>query len=165
MRSLLRLVTPPGGETLDPFCGSGSTGCAVTVENADPDRAPGWTFTGIEREAEYVAIAQARPTHWAASGKPDLDGAEPALAGMMSTAWDISGVRAYRGDARKALQALPAASAQTCVTSPTYFGGLRDYGRAGQPWAASRRLSSSEDNLDDVDRTTSKRQPLRGLLG
>jgi hypothetical protein len=80
MRWLLRLVTPPGGETLDPFCGSGSTGCAVMVENADPDRAPGWTFTGIEREAEYVAIARARITHWAASGKPDFEGAEPALA-------------------------------------------------------------------------------------
>lgn len=50
----------------------------------------------------------------------------------MSLAWDISGVRAYEGDAVKVLKTLPGGSAQTCVTSPPYFGGLRDYGRAGQ---------------------------------
>ncbi|MDH4139032.1 MAG: site-specific DNA-methyltransferase [Coriobacteriia bacterium] len=52
MRYLCRLVTPPGGLILDPFCGSGSTGKAAVVE--------GFRFIGIEREAEYVEIARAR---------------------------------------------------------------------------------------------------------
>ena len=54
---LVRLVVPPGGLVLDPFAGSGSTGCAAVLE--------GRQFVGIEREAEYVAIARARITHWA----------------------------------------------------------------------------------------------------
>lgn len=37
----------------------------------------------------------------------------------------------YQGDALSVLPTLPAASIQTCVTSPPYFG-LRDYGVAGQ---------------------------------
>ena len=52
MRYLCRLVTPPGGIVLDPFMGSGSTGKAAILE--------GFQFIGIEREAEYVAIAKAR---------------------------------------------------------------------------------------------------------
>ena len=52
MRYLCRLVTPPGGTVLDPFMGSGSTGKAAKLE--------GFNFIGIEREAEYVTIAQAR---------------------------------------------------------------------------------------------------------
>jgi len=52
MRYLCRLVTPPGGTVLDPFMGSGSTGKAATLE--------GFKFVGIEREAEYVEIAEAR---------------------------------------------------------------------------------------------------------
>ncbi len=52
MRWLIRLVTPPGGLVLDPFTGSGSTGCAALAEGA--------RFVGIEREAEYSAIARAR---------------------------------------------------------------------------------------------------------
>lgn len=41
MRWLVRLVTPPGGTVLDPFAGSGSTGCAAVLE--------GFDFLGIER--------------------------------------------------------------------------------------------------------------------
>ncbi len=52
MRYLCRLVTPPGGTVLDPFMGSGSTGIAALQE--------GFSFIGIEREAEYMAIAQRR---------------------------------------------------------------------------------------------------------
>ncbi len=52
MRYLCRLVTPPNGLILDPFMGSGSTGKAAALE--------GFRFVGIEREAEYVAIARAR---------------------------------------------------------------------------------------------------------
>ena len=52
MQYLCRLVTPPGGTVLDPFMGSGSTGKAAVRE--------GFQFIGIEREAEYVAIARER---------------------------------------------------------------------------------------------------------
>jgi site-specific DNA-methyltransferase (adenine-specific) len=52
MRHLVRLVTPTGGTVLDPFLGSGTTGLAAEME--------GFEWIGIEREAEYVAIAEAR---------------------------------------------------------------------------------------------------------
>jgi site-specific DNA-methyltransferase (adenine-specific) len=52
MAYLCRLVTPPGGIVLDPFMGSGSTGIAALQE--------GFDFIGIEREAEYVGIAESR---------------------------------------------------------------------------------------------------------
>jgi DNA modification methylase len=52
MRHLVRLVTPPGGVVLDPFLGSGTTALAAEME--------GFEWVGIEREAEYVAIAEAR---------------------------------------------------------------------------------------------------------
>jgi DNA modification methylase len=52
MRWLCRMVTPPGGVVLDPFTGSGSTGIAALRE--------GFSFIGIEREAEYVEIARDR---------------------------------------------------------------------------------------------------------
>jgi hypothetical protein len=56
MRYLTRLVTPPSGTVLDPFAGSGTTGCACALE--------GFDFIGIEREADYVKIAEARIDHW-----------------------------------------------------------------------------------------------------
>jgi DNA modification methylase len=59
MRWLCRLVTPPGGVILDPFTGSGSTGCAAVLE--------GFRFVGVEQEAEYVQIAERRIAHWAAT--------------------------------------------------------------------------------------------------
>lgn len=52
MRWLCRLVTPPGGLILDPFCGSGSTGVAALAE--------GFTFIGCELNADYVAMARRR---------------------------------------------------------------------------------------------------------
>mgnify|MGYP000328967802 FL=1 len=52
MRWLCRLVTPPGGTVLDPFMGSGSTLKAAELE--------GFSAIGIEREAEYIAIARRR---------------------------------------------------------------------------------------------------------
>ena len=53
MRYLVRLTkTPTGGVVLDPFMGSGTTGIACVLEGRD--------FIGIEREAEYVAIAEKR---------------------------------------------------------------------------------------------------------
>ena len=55
MRWLTRLVTPPSGTVLDPFNGSGTTGCAAVLE--------GFHYVGIEREPEYVEIARARIAH------------------------------------------------------------------------------------------------------
>jgi hypothetical protein len=52
MRHLVRLVTPSGGTVLDPFLGSGSTALACELE--------GFPWIGIEKEPEYVAIAEAR---------------------------------------------------------------------------------------------------------
>jgi hypothetical protein len=52
MRWLVKLVCPPKGICLDPFCGSGST-CVAAVEQ-------GMRFIGIEREPEYHAIAEKR---------------------------------------------------------------------------------------------------------
>lgn len=60
MRWLVRLIAPPGDLVLDPFCVSGSTGCAAVLE----DR----RFVGIEREARYAAIANARIEHWSSKG-------------------------------------------------------------------------------------------------
>jgi len=52
MEYLVRLVTPPGGTVLDPFMGSGTTG--IACKNL------GFDFIGIEREKEYVEIAEKR---------------------------------------------------------------------------------------------------------
>ena len=52
MRYLCRLITPPGGLVLDPFCGSGSTGIAALQE--------GFRFTGMDNNAEYCEIARKR---------------------------------------------------------------------------------------------------------
>ncbi len=57
MRYLVRLVTPKGGTVLDPFSGSGSTLLAALLEGAK--------FVGIEREEEYVHIAEERIQHHA----------------------------------------------------------------------------------------------------
>jgi site-specific DNA-methyltransferase (adenine-specific) len=62
MRYLCRLVTPPGGIVLDPFMGSGSTGKAAILE--------GFQFIGIERDAEYLAIAEARISHASGLSQP-----------------------------------------------------------------------------------------------
>jgi len=60
MRYLARLITPKGGVVLDPFMGSGSTGCACALE--------GFNFIGIERDLEYFEIAQRRIKHWGGDG-------------------------------------------------------------------------------------------------
>ncbi len=58
MQYLIRLVAPKGATILDPFMGSGSTGKAVMYENKE--RNTGYKFIGIEKEAEYCKIAEAR---------------------------------------------------------------------------------------------------------
>ena len=52
MRYLARLILPPGGICLDPFCGSGSTGKAVIRE--------GGRFVGIEKYESSCEIAARR---------------------------------------------------------------------------------------------------------
>lgn len=52
MRYLCRMITPPKGIVLDPFLGSGTTGCAAKAE--------GFRFTGIEMDKSYIEIAEAR---------------------------------------------------------------------------------------------------------
>jgi DNA modification methylase len=55
MRHLVRLVTPSGGTVLDCFLGSGSTALACELE--------GFPWIGIEKDPEYVKIAEARLNH------------------------------------------------------------------------------------------------------
>lgn len=52
MEYLIKLVCSPGGIVLDPFMGSGTTGVAA--------KRLGVQFIGIEREEEYLKIAEAR---------------------------------------------------------------------------------------------------------
>lgn len=54
MKYLLRLITPPNGITLDPFCGSG-TSCVAAVEE-------GFKYIGIEQDEESVKTANQRIT-------------------------------------------------------------------------------------------------------
>lgn len=56
MRYLQRLVTPKGGLILDPFAGSGTSGCAAAFE--------GFDIVLIEREEAYIPIIEARTAYW-----------------------------------------------------------------------------------------------------
>ncbi len=56
IRYLQRLVTPPGGTTLDPFMGSGTSAAAAILE--------GFEWRGCEMTAEYLPIITAR-VKWA----------------------------------------------------------------------------------------------------
>lgn len=68
MKYLCRLTsTPTGGTVLDPFMGSGSTGCAAVME--------GRSFVGIEISEEYMEIARARIAH----AQAELERTQPLL--------------------------------------------------------------------------------------
>ena len=56
MEALLNTVPKDNGPVIDPFMGSGSTGVAALHTGHD--------FIGIEREEEYLKIADARIRHW-----------------------------------------------------------------------------------------------------
>ena len=56
MEYLVKLITPPNGTVLDPFMGSGSTGCACVNL--------GFDFYGIELEEPSYDIAKARIDHY-----------------------------------------------------------------------------------------------------
>jgi len=62
MRWLCRLVTPPGGTILDPFNGSGSTGCAAVLE--------GFRYLGFELDQDFVDISEQRIAHWSGVSEP-----------------------------------------------------------------------------------------------
>lgn len=63
MRYLCRLITPPAGVVLDPFMGSGSTGCAAVLEGRD--------FIGIELDEKWVDVARRRIAYWQAQVVPE----------------------------------------------------------------------------------------------
>jgi DNA modification methylase len=52
---MVRLVTPPGGVVFDPFAGSGTTLVAAVLE--------GFAAVGVELDAEYVPVIEARVDH------------------------------------------------------------------------------------------------------
>ena len=56
MRYLCKLITPPNGIILDPFCGSGTTGIGAKLE--------GFSFVGMEQDEDYSKIATARIKAW-----------------------------------------------------------------------------------------------------
>jgi len=60
MRYLIRLVTPPEGTVLDPFAGSGTTGCACEIE--------GFNYILIEKRERFAkVIAPKRCEYWSNS--------------------------------------------------------------------------------------------------
>jgi site-specific DNA-methyltransferase (adenine-specific) len=62
MKYLIRLITPPGGTVLDPFTGSGSTGCAAVELGSE--------YIGCELDPKYVEIAKRRIEAWYAHTHP-----------------------------------------------------------------------------------------------
>jgi site-specific DNA-methyltransferase (adenine-specific) len=56
MQYLVKMITPPNGVVLDPFCGSGTTGVACKLD--------GFQFVGLEQDPEYAKIAEARITNY-----------------------------------------------------------------------------------------------------
>jgi len=56
MKYLIKLITPKGGIVLDPFNGSGSTGCAAVELGCE--------YVGIELDPAYVEIATKRIEAW-----------------------------------------------------------------------------------------------------
>ena len=56
MKYLIKLITPAGGHVMDPFNGSGSTGCAAVELDL--------IYTGIELDPAYVDIATRRIDAW-----------------------------------------------------------------------------------------------------
>jgi len=64
MKYLIKLITPPGGTVLDPFNGSGSTGCAA-VEL-------GYDYIGCELDPAYIDISLKRIAAWLTKDEPEV---------------------------------------------------------------------------------------------
>jgi site-specific DNA-methyltransferase (adenine-specific) len=60
MQYLVKMITPPNGIVLDPFCGSGTTGVACKLD--------GFQFVGLEQDPDYAKIAEARINNY----KPEV---------------------------------------------------------------------------------------------
>lgn len=71
---LVALLTPPDGVVLDPFCGSGSTGCAAVQQQR--------AFLGIERDPDHAELARTRITHWQQHPRPSQPRRRPTRAGQ-----------------------------------------------------------------------------------
>lgn len=65
MRWLCRLVTPKHGTVLDPFCGSGTTGCGAVLEE--------FSFIGIEMEVAYAELSRNRIKWWSTKTERQVD--------------------------------------------------------------------------------------------
>jgi DNA modification methylase len=86
MKWLIDLVCPDGGTVLDPFNGSGSTGCAAVLA--------GRKYIGIELDKEgegYLDISAARIMHWAEKAKEEREAAQPQ-ARVIPLPRDLPGV-------------------------------------------------------------------------
>jgi site-specific DNA-methyltransferase (adenine-specific) len=75
MRWLCRLITPPGGLILDPFTGSGTTGCAAMLE--------GFGFIGCELSEEHADVARRRIRYWGAKAGQLSPDEVPAIDGQV----------------------------------------------------------------------------------
>jgi len=71
MRRLLEDVPTDQGPVLDPFLGSGTTGIACLFTGHD--------FIGIDREEEYLEIADARTRHWEREVRGGVVGDRPDI--------------------------------------------------------------------------------------
>jgi site-specific DNA-methyltransferase (adenine-specific) len=78
MKYLIKLITPPGGTVLDPFNGSGSTGCAA-VEL-------GFDYIGCELDPAYVDIANKRIAAWLKKDQPEEPKISPVFEELFSAA-------------------------------------------------------------------------------
>jgi len=71
MRRLLEDVPTNEGPVLDPFMGSGTTALACVFTGHD--------FIGIEREEEYLEIADSRVRHWEREARGGIVGDSPEI--------------------------------------------------------------------------------------
>ena len=72
---LQRLVTPPGGLTIDPYLGSGTAAIAAERE--------GFRFAGCERETPYAVIAWHRWKHAAQEARAEAEAQQVEAGGQL----------------------------------------------------------------------------------
>jgi DNA modification methylase len=84
--------------------------------------------SGLEFALDLIAAKSRSDTITRASTLADDSTSERARDGH----GDLAGVQFLTGDARNLLKTLGNASVDVCVTSPPYYGSVRDYGDSGQ---------------------------------